>query len=505
MSIYYGQIQWNNFIGDPDGFYHAKLAQLISQGIFIKSLPWMQFSTLKDNFTDHQLLYHILLAPFTIFWDPLLAVKIATVFFSMAMILIFYWLLKKFKIPWPLIFALSFLILNGLNWRISLIKVNSLSLLIIYLIIYALFKQKYLLSTLLGILFVWLYGGWPMALVILTVYILSEKIYRQLSKHKLKIFINQRIEILDHFKKRPKLLKTASYLLAGLITGLIVNPYWPQNIYFYYQQFLQIGVINMGDKFTVGSEWYGATLSQIVSSAPHLFAVALLAMAVLLLNIKKTSHLSIFSFLMALGFFLLTLKSKRYIEYCLPFALLFTASATKDINKFLDKKKYLIKWQNFSSKMRLYLMIFFTLLLIMIMPITYDKILNVRLSGRYEINQFVPASQWLEKNTPKNSIVFHSDWDEWPILFYNSSHNYYIIGLDPTFIENYDANLHWLYRELTYGNISYKPASYIKKYFQAQYIFVDKFGHDQMIKNLFRDQGAKEVYQNDKTIIYRII
>ena len=115
MSIYYGHIQWNNFIGDPDGFYHAKLAKWLSEGKLIESLPWMQFSSLRDNFTDHHLLYHLLLAPFTYFFDPLIGVKIATVVFAVLMVLAFYWLLKKMYIPWAFYFSLGFLLLNGLN------------------------------------------------------------------------------------------------------------------------------------------------------------------------------------------------------------------------------------------------------------------------------------------------------------------------------------------------------------------------------------------------------
>ena len=65
VGAYFTKIQWNNYIGDPDGFYHTKIAQFLSQGIVIKSLPWMKFSTLANNFTDHHFLYHILLAPFT--------------------------------------------------------------------------------------------------------------------------------------------------------------------------------------------------------------------------------------------------------------------------------------------------------------------------------------------------------------------------------------------------------------------------------------------------------
>ena len=173
MSIFYGRIQWNNFIGDPDGFYHARLAKWLSQGKLIETLPWMQFSSLRDNFTDHHLLYHILLAPFVSFFDPLIGVKIATVLFAVSMVLGFYWLIKKMGIPWPFYFSLGFVFLSGFNYRISLIKANSLSLLIIWFIIYALFKQKKYLSSILGFLFVWLYGGWPLAILIIIIYLLA--------------------------------------------------------------------------------------------------------------------------------------------------------------------------------------------------------------------------------------------------------------------------------------------------------------------------------------------
>jgi len=505
MSIYYGHIQWNNFIGDPDGFYHAKLAKWLAEGKLIEKLPWMQFSSLRDSFTDHHLLYHLLLAPFVSFFNPLVGVKIATVVFAVAMILTFYWFLKKFNIPWPFIFASSFLILNGLNFRVSLVKANSLSILVIYLIVYALFKQKYILSTLFAAIFVWLYGGWPLAILILLVYILSYYIYKKINSNKLKIFLHQSIELISPFKRQHRIIKISLYLLSGLAIALIVNPYWPQNIYFYYQQFLQIGVVNMGSQFTVGSEWYGAGIKQIISSSPHIFIAGIIAFVILFFNIKKASQLTWFSFLMAFGFLILTVKSKRYVEYYMPFTLLFIASASKDIKNFTDWSKYLKLWYSLSKKIQACLMISSLMLLIMIMLFTYDRMLNVHLSGHYNYNTFKRASQWLNDNTDKNSIVFHSDWDEWPILFYQNDHNYYIIGLDPTFMENYDPNLHKLYRDITRGDISYNISNYIKNDFKADYIFVDRDGHDEFIKNIILDKNIEQVYQDDEAIIYKII
>ena len=505
MSIYYGHIQWNNFIGDPDGFYHAKLAKWLSEGKLIESLPWMQFSSLRDNFTDHHLLYHLLLAPFTYFFDPLIGVKIATVVFAVLMVLAFYWLLKKMYIPWAFYFSLGFLLLNGLNFRISLIKANSLSLLIIWFIIYALFEQKKGLSLILGFLFVWLYGGWPLAILILGVYLLAQKIHQKIHVNKLKIFWHQTLHLFALHKKPQPTLKISSYLLIGLGLGVLINPYWPQNLYLYYQQFLQIGVVNMGNQFTVGGEWYGVSITKIISSAPHLFIAGSICFLILFFQIKKISRLTWFSFIMAMIFIILTAKSQRYVEYYMPFTLLFVASASKDIKSFVNVTKLKKAWHSLSKQLKIYLGTSTLMLLILIMPITYERILHVKLSDAYSTDKYKDAAVWLANNTEPRSVIFHSDWDEWPVLFYHNDQNYYIVGLDPTFMENYDSQIHTLYREINYGNILYDVSKYIKEDFRANYIFVEKSTHGNLMRNLTIDQNAIEVFQDSETIIYKII
>jgi hypothetical protein len=65
---------------DPDGFYHAEISALMSRGqLIFAEFPWMQFSTLQTNFTDHHFLYHALLIPFVLIFPPLIGAKIATV------------------------------------------------------------------------------------------------------------------------------------------------------------------------------------------------------------------------------------------------------------------------------------------------------------------------------------------------------------------------------------------------------------------------------------------
>lgn len=506
MGIFYGRGQLNGFIGDPDGFYHAKIADFINQGIILQKLPWMQFSYLKDAFTDHHLLYHIIMAPFTNIINPLIGAKVATVFLAIVMVLVFYWLLKQFNIKYPLVFAMGFLLLNGLNFRLFLIKSNSLSFMVIWLLIYSIFKRKYWLLMLIGFIFVWSYGMWPLSFLILFVYFATDYLYKKIHVDKTKIFWNKIIHTFSNYRLivQESYFKFFCYLSAGIVLGLVINPYWPQNIDFYIQ-LLVMGLGNGGRDFPVGSEWYGSNIGQIISAAPHVFAAGGIATIILFFNYRKVSKFTWFNFILTFLFLIMTAKSKRYIEYYSPFLLLFTASAITDILAFSSKKQVLKLWHSFSKILKTYIWIVATTALVLLMPSVYDKILNTKIYDKYTMDYFQGPAQWLEENTPENSIIFHTEWDEWPMLFYHNTHNYYIVGLDPNIIEHYDSQIHALYRNLTNGTIKENIPQSIQENFGANYIFIDKAGREEFIQDLISDQHAVEVYQDDKSMIFKII
>ncbi len=504
--IYYTFLQYNNYIGDPDGFYHTKMTLFLREGILLKSLPWMQFSSLKENFTDHQFLYHIILIPFTFIKNPLIGIKIATIFFTSSMITTFYYLLKKLKIIWPWLFSILFITIQGLNFRLALIKTNSLSLLIIYLLIYAIFFKKYKLLFSLGFIFVYLYGGWPLAILILLFYFLADFIYKKIHSNKLKLFFSK---IVYFFTKKDieysNNLKLITVLLLGILIGLIINPYWPHNIYYYYQQVIQIGIINLGQKFIVGGEWYGASLQKIISSAPHLFFFANIVWITLILDIKKISKKTWFSFLLSFFFLLLTVKSSRYIEYFWPFTMLFIASGFTDINKIMSwekiKKNY---WQKQNKYLKIYLSsIIFTFFLIIIISM-FENTVKTKIPTDWPINKFKQSSVWLKNNTEEKEIIFHDSWSAWPLLFYNNTNNYYLIGLDPTFMYNFNSELHQLYIDITNGKIKKNLSKIIKNKFNSNIILVEKEKNKEFFKNLNLDFNIKKVYENDEVSIYKI-
>jgi len=505
MFLYYGQLQWNNYIGDPDGFYHTKIALFLRKGTLLKELPWMQFSTLKDNFTDHHFLYHLILIPFTYLNNnPLVGIKIATVFFTVIMVLVFYWLLKKLSISYPFIFAFLFITLSGVSFRLSLIKANSLSLLIIWLLIYALFKQKIWLITLLGFIFVWLYGGWPLAILITLIYLLTDKVCSHYHTKKIKVLWNKIVHVISHNKKPAKNIKIIIALLVGVISGLIINPYWPHNIYFYYQQIIQIGVINLGNKFNVGSEWYGSNIMQIISSAPHIFILSIILLVLLIFNYNKIDKKSIFSFILSFVFLLLTIKSKRYVEYYLPFSLLFVACGITNIKNIINKKKTTKIIKNLPNYLKIYLSVVCSIFIVLILPNIIHKTIDTEMNQRWDIDKFEETSAWIKENTPANSIIFHADWDEWPLLFYHNDNNYYMIGLDPTFMYNYDKDLQKLYISITKGDIGHNLSEKIKDSFNSNYIFLEVNRHEMLKKRLDKDLNTELLYNDNNVNIYVI-
>ena len=153
----------SSYFPDPDSFYHAKIAELLSQGEFHQTLPWQQFTVLKDYGIDQHFLWHIFLIPFV--WLPFpFGIKFSVVILASAVILAFYFLLKKQKVPYSWWLTLLLATLTPWTFRINLVKANTTSLLFLLFGLYFIFKSKKtkwdnLAIFLLAFFYVWAYGG----------------------------------------------------------------------------------------------------------------------------------------------------------------------------------------------------------------------------------------------------------------------------------------------------------------------------------------------------------
>jgi hypothetical protein len=116
---------------------------------------------------------------------------------------------------------------------------------------------------------------------------------------------------------------------------------------------------------------------------------------------------------------------------------------------------------------------------------------------------YAGASAWLEQNTPAGALVFQTDWDDFPRLFFYNTHNTYLAGLDPTYMQLYDAKLYDLWVNITRGNVK-QPSQVILDSFGARYVHTD-LKHSNFIDVASDDPGLKEVYRDDDAVIFEVV
>ncbi len=511
---------------DPDSFYHAKMAVLIRDQGIVKNFPWLQFTVLKDYYIDHHFLYHVALVPFVTFLDPIVGIKLATATFAALLIIVFYWFLNKFKIKGAFFYSLLTLTLSPFIFRINLAKAGALSIIILLIGLYFIFNKKYWPLFILSFLYVWTHGSWPLILVLTLFYILADSIIetsaaptagiRSYALGIRKLFQHAAFHI-QHFLRAifsRSNIKLFFSCFGGLIAGLIINPYFPKNLIFYWHQIVKIAVINYQEKINVGAEWYSYPFGDLIANSSFVFVLLVLSSAIFFINLlkylenkknipSKNGLETLTLAFLTLFFLILTLRSRRNVEYFIPFAILL---ASFSLNQpFSLRGQYWYSFQKWWQERKI-LGTILCLYFLFIIPFTAGR--NIWSTKKLfdsgsPTNKYQGAAEWLENNTPKGAIIFHNDWDDFPSLFYYNAHNYYIAGLDPTFMYDYNKDLHKKWVDITTGKQD-KISEIVNRDFYAQYVFVDK-DHIALENNLKRDGNFIKVYEDDEGKIYQLI
>jgi len=117
--------------------------------------------------------------------------------------------------------------------------------------------------------------------------------------------------------------------------------------------------------------------------------------------------------------------------------------------------------------------------------------------------RYAQASAWLEANTLEDSRVFQTDWDDFPRLFFYNTHNTYTIGLDPTYMQLYDAALYDQWVAITKGDVE-QPSSSIRGEFGSDYVLTD-LNHKRFLSQAEQDPGLIEVYRDEDAVVFEIV
>lgn len=514
--IIFSYLQFYNGIVDPDAFYHVKLTQLMSQQGLVTDFPWMQFSTWKEGFVDHHFLYHLLMIPFVSFLPPLIGGKVFQIILCSLAVLAFYYLLDKLRIKYSFYFTLLLFLCPPLLFRVSLVKAQPLSLIILFIGLSFIFQKKYFYLFVASLVYVLSYGGWillPLLAVIMAgVSALNDAWFLDRPEPdkktaRLKRFIADFIRLL--FRKDNLLLIFTSAL--GALAGLIVNPFFPQNIHFYWVHIFQIGLVNYQNKIGVGAEWYPYDFWELMKNALLPITLIVFSFTFLLKYFKQAGRESKFFALIAILFLLLTLKSRRNIEYFIPLAIAASACCFNLLHSSGEPESDRAKIKSLAKKLfpppgwpqRLFIASG-TLIIIIAFVASLISTKQVLVSYRYSYTLLEGASNYLKSHSRPGEIVFNGNWASFPMLFYNNDSNYYIIGLDPTFMYLYDKTLQLKMIDLTLGKRYEEAYDIIKNGLHARFVQVEEKNKalQSLLDNNFK---FKKVYEDGEGAVYEVL
>ncbi len=89
-----------------------------------------------------------------------------------------------------------------------------------------------------------------------------------------------------------------------------------------------------------------------------------------------------------------------------------------------------------------------------------------------ENDYYKAGAEWMRSHVVSGQIVFNTDWDDFPRLFYFDPMHNYVTGLDPTYLYDRDPKLSELYDRITLGDEK-DPGPLIRDRFGARYVFTD--------------------------------
>ncbi len=482
---------------DPDSFYHAKMALTIRDQGFIRSFPWLQETVMRDEYVNAHWLYHVLLIPFVTAFDPLVGIKVSAVLFGLAAFYALYRLLRSVGSPYPewltLVGALSFDFLQ----RMSLPKAGSLSVAILIFAVWAMLNRRFRTLFVIAVLYVWLYHGWPVLLAAFACLVLGDIVSRQLAPSDKPPFSAQLGEW----------VKTAGAMAAGLVVGMVVNPYFPTNVAFTVVDILKIAVIGKVD-IPVGTEWYPiawTTMFQNEILALATFGLALVAF--IPAGASKAFHLSrervrstfALLFLAAL-FAAFTFRSIRYMEYFVPFLLLTTGSIFAIVKPFLrqEVEPWLLHVWRTTPRLAAATIAFLSLAVASLALGSVDY--SYAKTGYFSASQYEGSARWLKRYLPRNEIVFNALWDSSLAYFYLDDSHYFLVGLDPRFMYDNDKDRYQAWFDLQSGKDA--DVSKIETFFHASAVLVDRRLKGDFVKNLEASGQFEKTYEDEWTKIY---
>jgi hypothetical protein len=512
--------------GDWDGYYHIKWSSLLWEnfrhGRWLPEFTWLPLTVLNpQDYADHHFLFHLLQIPFLWFFEPVTAAKVAAIVFGSLAVFSVYWLMFRYKIEYLILWLLALLTCaSSFFFRINMAKAPPLTIIYTIAGIYLLFERKYIWLLPLMFVFVWTYSLFPLLFIAAVIWAII-------------IAWNER-----KFEWQP-----LGFTFGGMILGNVVNPYFPQNFWLFYEHFVEKFKVGSDFAVSVGGEWYPFSGMELMMNLP----VALLAMLVGYILFapkngklpeKATFFLMFVTILLAAQF-----RSKRFAEYFPPFAILFAAFSwqeflvplaqlpedfVREIDPYLDKEKKTDRPETYDTVKQVGIWSLGALLTVWMLYnlagidttnwVSEERKNTVGLRSLFSLKEagliseiqnnepnekYKNAMTWANEEIPEGERIFNCNWDDFPKMFFFDTKHNYVYGLDPNYLYSKNPELYKLIDETTKGKTD-NPAPIIREKFGARYVFSDAKENADFIAKCLESGWCETAYEDDEAIFLKI-
>ncbi len=459
------------FVGNDD-YYHARIsAQIVEQQRLRLDFPWLPRTILSpDRFVDHHLLFHLYLAPW-VYLGGMTGAKLATAGIAAGVFVAAWGVLRNLGVRYPAVWTVA---LFGLSspflYRLLMIRTQGASLLLLIVSLHVLFRKHYRILLPLGFAYAWLYDGFILLPAFAALYIVAQWI-----------------------ADRNVIWRPLVYSGIGVVLGLVINPYFPHNLEFILEH---LGAkASLAGEVRVGNEWYPYQTATLLDNSRGALLALVLGMLWPSFSARRADRITTTLLLVTLLTLYMVFRSRRFIEYFPAFALLYCAVSWGRGGTTLTA------WFQRQRVWRLPLFVGAGSVIVLLMYSTWTGAHRMVDDAR-DVHYMAGASDWLEDHTEAGTLVFQTDWDDFPYLFFHNTHNIYLVGLDPTYLERADPELWDLWVAVTQGEID-QPSAAIRSAFGATYVVSDA-QHKAFTDKARDDPGMRLVYQDEYSYVWQI-
>jgi hypothetical protein len=431
---------------ERDGYFHARFAALMpSQGLS-RHFPWTQLSTWREHFCDKEFLYHLLMAPFAqLGHDPILGARLFGVLLSVAVLVVWIWVLRKHQVRFPAFFAALTLATGGLFIaRLGMIRSHVLSMLLLGLGLHFLLQKRWKALLVLGFVYAWSYTV-PFVLVMTAVpFVLGAW------------FGGDRLD-----------LRAPLAAGAGAVLGLAIHPYSPLTLetFLTYVQVFRLGLQGSATSgFELGNELYPYTWPVFWDIYPLLILLAFALPMVLLVARRRLAPGTHGLGLAALFWFGMTVATPRFAEYSALLVPMAWALVVRDLWPGLEASGWWasrppVRWAGVALALAV-------LLGFHARSLTFYRHYQTQAAPP---RHFTGACAWMAANLAPGETVINLYWDDFPELFYDGSRQTFLWGLDPTYSLREDPDRARLLERLRRHQVRL-DAGLMKAQFHARYL-----------------------------------